>query len=269
MTALLREADAETLKRSDIAQPAITLVSLAAWSRLKAHGLVAAGTAGFSLGEYPALACAGVITAEDCFTLVKARGEAMQACCESLADSSGGAPGMAAVTNLAPEKVEDLLAAWRIPDLFAANINSPRQTVISGTQAALEQAKPKFLEAGARRVLPLAVAGPFHSPLMQSAADAFTSVLERTSFSDPAIPLYSNVTGRQIENAAEAKRLALLQITHPVRWTEEEAAVQAAADFEAVIECGPGKALQGLWRDSGSTVPCYLAGTMKDIKEIK
>ncbi|MDR0388341.1 MAG: ACP S-malonyltransferase [Treponema sp.] len=273
MEALIRDSDGETLKRSDIAQPAITLANLAAAAGLGERGIVPRLCAGFSLGEYAALVCAGVITPEDCFRLVKERGRAMQDVADRIRMEAGGqdggkAPGMAAVVGLAPDRVEALIAGWKIEGLYGANFNSPKQTVVSGSAGALEEAARRFKEAGARRVLPLAVAGPFHSPLMAGAAAAFAPALEATVFKDPVIPCYSNVSGGLVGSGAEAKALALRQITEPVRWTAEEAAVASRGDVEAVLETGPGKALQGFWRDAGSGIPCYAAGTREEIEAL-
>ena len=270
---LLRDSEAERLKRTDVSQPAVTLANLAAAAFLAERGCRPQACAGFSLGEYAALVCTGVISAEDCFRLVKARGAAMQQSADRLREAAGGdalaAPGMAAVIGLPPEQVEALIAQWSaagLKDLYAANINSPRQVAISGTAAALSEAETRFKAAGARRVLRLQVAGPFHSPLLADAAAAFGPVLATANFNDPAIPLYSNVTGKIVASGAEAKKLALLQITSPVRWVDEEAAIIAAGGFAACLEVGPGKVLQGLWKDSGSGLPCYAAGTTEDIQ---
>ncbi|MDR1251907.1 MAG: ACP S-malonyltransferase [Treponema sp.] len=275
MAALLRDSDEEVLKRSDISQPAITLVNLAAAALLGERGIIPRLCAGFSLGEYAALVCSGVISAEACFRLVKARGRAMQESADRIkADASAGnvedgkAPGMAAVIGLAPDKVEGLIAEWKLEGLYAANFNSPKQTVVSGTAGALETAAAKFREAGARRVLPLAVTGPFHSPLISDAAAAFAPILEAAEFRDPAIPCYSNVSGCQVRSGTEAKALALRQITEPVRWTQEEAAIAERGDIEAVLETGPGRVLQGLWRDTGSAIPCYGAGKREEIETL-
>jgi [acyl-carrier-protein] S-malonyltransferase len=272
MKALLGEPDAETLKRTDVSQPAITLANLAAAAYLREKGVEPSGCAGFSLGEYAALAVAGVIGAEDCFLLVRERGKAMQAAADRLRAGGEGQPGMAAVMGLAPEQVESLIAAWRqeggLTDLCAANFNSPRQTVVSGTAAALAEGTRRFTEAGARRVVPLAVAGPFHSPLMDGAAEAFRPFLEKVPFKDPRIPFYSNVSGRLESSGEEIKALALAHITSPVRWTGEEAAIQGTGGFDACLEAGPGKVLQGLWKDTGSSIPCFGAGTAGDINEV-
>jgi [acyl-carrier-protein] S-malonyltransferase len=294
MAALLRDTDAETLKRTDVSQPALTLANLAAAVYLADQGLAPAGAAGFSLGEYAALTAAGITGEADCFRLVMARGEAMQAAVDRIA-GAGEAPsiaipsgmamptgmaqqpgiappaGMAAVIGLAPETVEALIAEWAaggLEGLYPANINSPRQLVVSGTAPALAEAEARFKEAGARRVVRLQVAGPFHSPLIADAAERFRPVLEALPFSDPAIPFYSNVTGKAVSSGGEAKGLALRQITEPVRWVDEERAIEKAGNVEVLLECGPGKVLQGLWRDSGSPIPCYAAGTVEDIQEL-
>jgi [acyl-carrier-protein] S-malonyltransferase len=265
MEALLRSSDAEYLKRSDIAQPTVTLANLCAAALLRERGLLPAALAGHSLGEYAALVGASVIGAADCLRLVADRGRAMQETAERIAGQGGdNAPGMAAVLGLAPERVEELVRTAGIPDLYAANINSPKQVVAAGTAAALAAAETLFKEAGARRVLRLQVAGPFHCPLMAEAADQFGPALEAAHFSDPAIPLFSNVTGRAIGSGAEAKDLALKQITSPVRWIAEENAI-AALGVEALLETGPGKALQGLWKESGSELPVFAAGKLEDI----
>jgi [acyl-carrier-protein] S-malonyltransferase len=279
--ALLRDSDADTLKRTDISQPTVTLANLAAAAFLAEQGYSPKACAGFSLGEYAALVCAGVISAEDCFRLVKVRGEAMQKNADRLREAAGGdaaaAPGMAAIVGLSPEQVEALIAQWRaagLKDLYAANINSPRQLVVSGTAAALTEAETRFKEAGAKRVIRLQVAGPFHSPLLADVAETFGPVLESVTFNDPKISLYSNVTGRLVGSGTEAKKLALLQITSPVRWVFEEAAIIATSGIEACLEVGPGKVLQGLWKDAasatagGNEIPCFAAGTVEDIAKI-
>jgi [acyl-carrier-protein] S-malonyltransferase len=280
MAALLADTDEASLRRSDISQPAITLVNLAAAAFLGGRGIKPCACAGFSLGEYAALVTAGIVTAADCFRLVKLRGEAMQAASDRIAreaaapdggDTADNAPGMAAVIGLPPERVEELIARWReagLDGLYGANFNSPKQVVVSGTAAALAEARTRFREAGAKRVLRLQVAGPFHSPLIADAAEAFAPALEKAAFRDPVIPCFSNVTGKRVSTGQEAKELALKQIVCPVRWTEEEAAV-AAVGAEAALEAGPGKVLQGLWRDSGNTIPCYPAGTAADIDALK
>ena len=265
---LLRTASQEELKRTDLSQPALTAANLAAAAVLQERGVEPAACAGFSLGEYAALAVTKVISMEDCFRLVAARGAAMQKAADRIAASAAGeAPGMAAVLGLPSETVEALVLEWKVAGLeglFAANFNSPRQTVIAGTAAALAEAETRFKAAGAKRVIRLPVAGPFHSPLVSEAARYFAPLLDTVSFSDPCLPLFSNVTGDRVTSGAEAKRLSLRQITEPVRWVAEEAAL-AGVDATAALEVGPGKVLAGLWKDSGSDLPVFAAGTLADI----
>jgi [acyl-carrier-protein] S-malonyltransferase len=177
---------------------------------------------------------------------------------------------MAAVIGLAPDQVEALIAEWRkdgLTALNAANINSPRQVAVSGSAAALEEAEKRFKEAGGKRFMRLQVAGPYHSPFMKEAAEEFDAHLDKVSFNDPAIPIFSNVTGKQMHSGEEAKALAHRHILEGVRWTDEEAAL-ALMQPEALLEVGPGKVLQGLWKDTGSAIPCHGAGTAAEIEEL-
>jgi [acyl-carrier-protein] S-malonyltransferase len=282
---LLRDSSPDELKRTEVAQPAIALAELAALTALCERGVLPAAAAGHSLGEYPALAAAGVIDEETCLRLVAQRGKAMAQAVKEAAsfergkngehgqgEGSGGmgATGMAAVIGLPPEAVEGLVVAWTkegLTGFYGANFNSPRQTVVSGTRAALAEAEARFKKAGAKRFVPLAVGGPFHSPLMESAARHFEKTLETVTFANPAIPFFSNVTGKQQTSGAELKRLAVKQITGAVRWTDIEAGI-AALEPGAVLEVGPGKTLCGLWKDAGSAIPCYAAGSDEDIQMV-
>ena len=255
MPRLLWDTDKEVLSRSDNSQLAITAASLAVSAVLAEKGIKPSAVMGFSLGEFPALYMSGVLSFEDVMKVVQQRGKIMQAVCEEIASrNEGHAPGMAAVIGLEPEKVVQVAAACT--GAYAANMNSPRQTVISATFDGLAQAEEKCKEAGARRFIRLAVAGPFHSPLMQKAADEFEKAIAGVTFKDPSITLFSNVTGKQVTAGAEAKASAVLHLTHPVLWTDEEKVLgglmTADTDNEwQVLEPGPGKVLSGLWRDSG------------------
>lgn len=263
---MIAESDGESLKRTDRAQISVTLANLAAASFFSENGLLPCAVAGHSLGEYAALAVSGVISYEDCFFLVKERGLAMH----NNAPKDGS--GMAAVMGLSPENIEKLLSEWQeqgLKGIYAANFNSPRQTVVSGTESALAEAGERFKTAGARRFIRLPVAGAFHSPLMSLAAAGFSPALEKVNFCDPKLPVFSNVTGARISSGAEAKSLALRQITSPVRWTAEEEALSALV-FDAVIEVGPGTVLAGLWRDFSSTglPPAFAGGTLAAAEEV-
>ena len=274
MENLLWNSDAETLSRSDNSQLAITTASLATIAVLKEKGIEASAVMGFSLGEFPALYAAGVLSFEDVVKVVQKRGQIMQKVCEEIAvESQGKAPGMSAILGLAPEKVKELVSS--IPDAYAANMNSEGQTVISGTFDALEKAEEAAKAAGARRAVRLKVAGPFHSPLMQKAADEFEKAIADVNFADPAITLFSNVTGAQATSGAEIKKNAVLHLTHSVLWTDEEAVLADLIQKDAgkswtILEPGPGKVLSGLWSQTefGKTLPSTPVNTAESISQL-
>ena len=275
MPKLMWESDASVLSRSDNSQLAITAASVATMKVLEEKGVVPASAMGFSLGEFPALYAAGVLSFEDVIKVVQKRGQIMQAVCEQIAsENEGHAPGMSAILGLPPEKVTEI--ANTIDNVYAANLNSVKQTVISGTYDGLEAAEKAFAEAGARRCVRLAVAGPFHSPLMQKAADEFEKAIADVTFNDPKIPLFSNVTGKQVMSGEEAKKSAVLHLTNPVRWTDEEAVLGAmmtedAANDWKVIEVGPGRVLGGLWKQTeyGEKWVCDSVNTVDTVNGVE
>ena len=254
---LLWNTENAELSRSDKSQLAITSVSQALMSVLNEKGITASATAGFSLGEFSALYASGVLDFETMIKIVQQRGEIMQKVCDAITASSadGQVPGMAAVLKLTPEQVIATLKPLTDKGIaFPVNMNSPMQTVISATAEGLAEAEVLCKEAGAKRVVKLAVAGPFHSPLMQKAADEFAKVLEPIEFKNPTIPLFANTTGEQVTDGAIAKQNAVLHITNPVLWTTIEKnlanSMNDGNDWK-LFELGPGATLCGLWRDSG------------------
>lgn len=255
MTKLLWETEQAELSRSDNSQLAITTASLAVAAVLKSKGIEPSAAMGFSLGEFPALCISGVLSFEDVIRVVQKRGQIMQQVCEEIAAANAGhAPGMSAIIGLPPEKVQEICGG--LTDVYAANLNSFKQTVISGTFDGLAAAEKAATEAGARRAIRLSVAGPFHSPLMQKAADNFEKAIADVAFNDPKINLFSNVTGEKVTKGADAKKSAVLHLTHPVQWTAEEKVLGGimtadSANEWKVLEPGVGKVLSGLWRDSG------------------
>jgi len=267
LEALLFEGTPEELKQTDKAQVAITLHNLAAARYLEEQGIVAQLVAGHSLGEFAALAYAGVISEEDLFPLVKARGALMAQAAANL-DRSAGDPGMAAVIGQDPYMVAEKIKAAGVKDLYVANFNSPKQLVLAGTAAGIQGGEPVCKELGARRYLPLKVSGPFHSPLMQEAAEGFKAVLEKISFSDPQLKVFSNVTGKAITSGEEAKELAVSQIVSPVQWIKEEEAILAEGP-DQIIEAGPGTVLAGLWKAFNSEMKCHPGGAVDSIENIQ
>lgn len=251
MPKLLWDSEASVLSRSDNSQLAITTASVAVMKVLESKGIKPSAAMGFSLGEFPALYAAGVLSFEDLIKVVQQRGSIMQATCENIASANAGhAPGMTAVLGLPPEKVVEI--ANSIDDAYAANMNSSKQTVVSGTFEALEKVEAAAKEAGARRAVRLAVAGPFHCPLMQEAADNFEKALGDFTFNNPDKLLFSNVTGKQATDGAEIKKNAVLHLTNPVQWTSEETVLADIIKNDTenewvVIEPGVGAVLTGLW----------------------
>lgn len=274
MAKLLWESDAAELSRSDNSQIAITAASLALMAALKDKNIEPSAAMGFSLGEFPALYAAGVLSFEDVVKVVRQRGLIMQKVCEEIAaKNEGHAPGMTAVLGLPPEKVKEIASG--IKDAYAANMNSVKQTVVSGTFDALAAVEKAASEAGARRVVRLKVAGPFHSPLMQDAAVEFEKAIADVNFNDPKIKLFSNVTGKECVSGEEAKKSAVLHLTNPVLWTDEEdclASVMKADGFDkwAALEVGPGKVLSGLWgnTDYNASIAVLPVNTTESVNNL-
>ncbi len=263
MRQLLFEASAEDLKATDKTQVAMTLASLCASAALRERGVIPDACAGFSLGEYAALVDAGVLRLADVFPIVKARGEVMEKAARAL-DSAEGAPGMAAVLGMAAENAASAVDALSSEGAFVSNFNSPTQVVISGTAQGLSRAEQTLKAAGARRFVRLQVSGPFHSPLMKQASVDFKNVLSSFEFSDPKLPVYSNVTGRRILSGAEARELCVAQLVSPVRWVAEEQALLAEG-FDRFFETGPGTVLSGLLRALSPEVRCWPVGTLEGL----
>lgn len=274
MAKLLWESDAAELSRSDNSQIAITAASLALMAALKDKNIEPSAAMGFSLGEFPALYAAGVLSFEDVVKVVRQRGLIMQKVCEEIAaKNEGHAPGMTAVLGLPPEKVKEIASG--IKDAYAANMNSVKQTVVSGTFDALAAVEKAASEAGARRAVRLKVAGPFHSPLMQDAAVEFEKAIADVNFNDPKIKLFSNVTGKECVSGEEAKKSAILHLTNPVLWTDEEdclASVMKADGFDkwAALEVGPGKVLSGLWgnTDYNASIAVLPVNTTESVNNL-
>ena len=257
----LSEGTAEELAATDKAQVLITLVDLSAAAVLVERGIESGGCAGFSLGEYAALCTAGIVGVEPVFRIVKVRGELMEKASRGL-DAAGGKPGMAAVLGLPAERVAAVAAG--IEGVFVANHNSPVQLVLSGTAAGLSRAEELLKREGAKRFIRLKVSGPFHSPLMEGARVAFEEVLAGFAFSDPVLPVYSNVTGGPIGSGAEARALCGRQVVSPVRWVDEETRL-AADGYVDFREAGPGTVLTGLFKALRPDVDCRPSGTIEDI----
>lgn len=246
LSRLCFEGPAETLNRTDISQPAIYACSVAcfrALSEQRESPLDPAAVAGLSLGEYTALHLAGAFSFSDGLRLVALRGRAMQ-------DAAGAVPSsMVALIGADEARADALCNAARAGDiLVAANFNAPGQVVISGSLAACERAE-QLAPEHALRATRLQVAGAFHSPLMQPAADRLAQALANTPIATPRCPVMSNVTGLPHDPDPDAIRARLVaQLTSPVRWSADcEWLAQAHPDADW-HELAPGKSLTGMMR---------------------
>lgn len=228
---------ADELKRTSIAQPALLTMSTAYWRMQDYHCSVVAG---HSLGEYSALVAAGALTFTDALKLVRVRGQLM----ETAASNHPG--GMAAILGMEDEDVIALCAAVAAEygTLVPANFNSPGQVVVSGESAAIAAVRTAAKAKGGRAI-PLQVSGPFHSPLMQSAADAFAQALADVAISAPHITAVPNFTGVPTMDAEEIRAALAAQITGAVQWVKSLHAMHALG-ANKFIEIGPGNVLTGL-----------------------
>lgn len=239
----------EELKQTNITQPAIFLHSVAAFKTIE--NAAPAMVAGHSLGEFSALVANGALLFEDALKLVSIRAKAMQKACE-LNPST-----MAAVLNLADEKVEEICAAIQAETgevVVAANYNCPGQLVISGSIKGIDLACIRMKEAGAKRALVLPVGGAFHSPLMAPAREELAAAIEAVAIQTPSCPVYQNVVAATVSDPAAIKKNLIDQLTGAVKWTQCVQAMVADGATE-FTECGPGKVLQGLiGKIAGATV---------------
>lgn len=241
ITDIMFEGSADELKQTKVTQPAVFLHSVIRAICL-GDEFAPDMVGGHSLGEFSALVAAGALSFEDGLKLVYARALAMQKACEA-------APGtMAAVMGMDDATIENICAEVTAEGngvVVPANYNCTGQLVISGNVEAVNAACEKLKAAGAKRALVLPVGGAFHSPLMQPAQEELKKAIETTEFNTPRCPIYQNVDAKAHTDAAEIKANLIAQLTASVRWTYEVQNMIAAGANE-FIECGPGKALQGM-----------------------
>ncbi|MDR1996900.1 MAG: ACP S-malonyltransferase [Candidatus Margulisbacteria bacterium] len=235
LTDLIFNGTAQDLQKTCNAQPAILTVSIALF---RAGNVLPDIAAGHSLGEYSALVAAGVLDFADAVGLVRFRGECME---RAVPDGQGG---MAAILGLLDNDIESALVKYA-GKVEIANYNCPGQTVISGETDAVRQACADLTALGAKRAVPLAVSGPFHSGLMRPAAEEYRQRLDRTRLNDPRLPVVANVTADYARDAASIRELLYRQVFSAVRWTQS--VVKMLADgVNTIEEIGPGRVLTGL-----------------------
>ena len=244
----LIDSNEEKLNQTRYTQPAILTTSVAIYRLLAENGITPDIVAGLSLGEYSALVAAGALSFEDAVALVAKRGEFMETA------APAGSGKMVAVMNT--DLIEEICQqASEKGVVTPANYNTPAQIVIGGEVAAVDYAVELLQEAGAKRLIPLNVSGPFHTALLESASQKLATELEKISFNDFDLPLVGN-TEATIMKSEDVKALLARQVKEPVRFYDSIATIQ---DFgvDEVIEIGPGKVLSGFLKKIDKTLPTH------------
>ena len=263
ISGLCFEGPEEELRKTVNAQPALVLVSIAcltAAQELAGKALPPAEfMAGHSLGEYTALAAAGVVDFATAVYLSRERGRLMY-------DAGLKEPGtMAAVLGLEQAVVEEIC---RLAGVAIANVNCPGQLAISGSAGNIARASEMAKAKGASRVVPLQVSGAFHSPLMQPAVEGMQTALSKVSFRDPAVPIIANVTAEPLTYGTQIKGELLKQLTSPVQW-QRSVEYMLGKGTKAFYEIGPGKVLAGLIRRINRETEIENLGDLASIKALK
>ncbi len=260
---LCLEGPEELLVRTERAQPALFCLSYALWSEL-ANRLDAspASAAGHSLGEYTALAAAGVIDYEDAVAVVAARGRAMAAAAD--AEDSG----MMALMGVGVQRAEEIAKARRDEGgrLVVANINAPGQVVMAGGASDIDWLEARGRSLGLRRMVRLAVAGAFHSEFMAPAAVEVSAALDSVDFRPGSFPVYANVSGRPMRRGSEAETL-VAQVCSPVRFAESLEAM-ARTGVDVFVHVGPGKVTAGLAKRSVRSATVLVANDLAGMAQV-
>ena len=251
------EGPAEELVKSNICQPAIFVTSYAAYLALqKRKGVEFACAAGLSLGEWGALCAAGVLDFDSTLKVLEARGRFMQEACEATPS------GMIAIVGATPEQLSQLCEKT---GCTVANVNSAAQQVLSGSKDAIAAAAACAKELGIKRAIPLATAGAFHSPFMQSAREKLAAVLDAIVFSAPKIPVLSNITGKpHSSDPAAIKAMMLEQVTGTTNWAADVACAKELG-CDAFVEFGPGKVLSGLVKKIDPALATFNVGDIPSL----
>jgi [acyl-carrier-protein] S-malonyltransferase len=251
LSKLCFEGPEDQLKLTEITQPAILTVSVAAWRVLQSKGVTPSYVAGHSLGEYSAHVAAGTLSFADAVRTVRNRGKYMQ---EAVPVGIGA---MAAVLALPIDKLQQICEEAAQGEVCcAANLNSPDQTVISGSKEAVERAADLAKQRGAKRAIMLPVSAPFHCALMQPAQDRLAADLAARTFYKPEVPVMGNVDAALVTTADQARDTLIRQVTGAVQW-DKSMRVLIGLGVETFVEIGPGKVLCGLIRQIDRSRSCF------------
>jgi len=250
LSQLCFEGPEQQLKLTEITQPAILTVSVAAWRVLQSLAMMPSYVVGHSVGEYSAQVAAGTLSFADAVRAVRNRGRYMQEAVPV------GAGAMAAILALPAEEVEEICAKAAQGEVCqAANLNSPSQTVISGHQAAVERATELAKQHGAKRAIMLPVSAPFHCALMQPAQDRLAADLQALSFHHPQVPVMCNVDAVLVTTGEQGRDALIRQVTGAVQWVKSMRAL-ISLGVENFVEVGPGSVLCGLLRQIDRSRSC-------------
>ena len=250
----------DRLDITEYTQAAMVTASIAMMKVLEENGVKPDVAAGLSLGEYCALATAGVMSEEDAITTVRQRGIFMQE------EVPAGEGAMAAILALDAAVIEEVTAD--MDGVWIANYNCPGQIVISGRLEAVAQAAEQLKAAGAKRVLPLNVSGPFHSALLKEAGEKLGKFLENVKISDPVIPYAANVTAEYVTRAEEVKPLLERQVYSSVKW-QQSVERMIADGVDRFVEIGPGKTLTGFVKKISRDVKAVNIEKLDDLEKLK
>ena len=249
----------DRLDQTEYTQAALVTVCMAMEHVVRERGLQPDVTAGLSLGEYCAIASAGGMSAEDAITTVRQRGILMQNAVP------GGRGSMAAVLGMTGEEIESVIGG--MDGVTVANYNCPGQIVITGWTDSVEKASAALKEAGAKRVMPLNVSGPFHSPMLAEAGRELGRVLEDIELTPLQIPYVTNVTAEYVTDISRTKALLEKQVASSVRW-QQSVENMIADGVDTFVEIGPGRTLAGFMRKISRDVKVYNIGTWEDVDKV-
>ncbi|WCF10225.1 ACP S-malonyltransferase [Paenibacillus thiaminolyticus] len=261
LTEMIFEGPESDLKQTSNTQPALLATSWALYQAMERHGIRPDYVAGHSLGEYGALVAAGVLRFEDAIAIVRQRGQFM----EQAVPSGQGA--MAAVLGAERERLgalcDDISAAGTPVEM--ANLNCPGQIVVSGSREGIDAAVERGKEAGAKRVIPLEVSGPFHSAMMKPAAERLGEALRAIEMQDARVPVIANVTARPVTEAEQIRGLLVEQVFSPVLW-EDSVRYLIDQGVDTFVEIGSGKVLSGLIKKIDRSVRIVSINSLEAIE---
>ncbi|MDF2909446.1 MAG: fabD [Sporolactobacillus laevolacticus] len=263
LTKLILNGPEDVLKNTENTQPALLTVSAVLCTLLENNGIKPDYLAGHSLGEYSALFAAGVLDFKNAVYAVRKRGLLMEAAVPA------GKGTMAAVLGLDAEQLKQICASVseKGEPVQTANLNCPGQIVISGTVVGVDEASRLAADAGARRVVPLSVSGPFHSSLMKPAAEKMREVLDGLPVADAKIPVVANSTALEESSAEDIRNHLIEQLYSPVRWTESVERLNALG-VDTFVEVGPGKVLSGLIRKINRKSTVFQVNDTQSLNEV-